>query len=56
MEDATAKAHFRSVDEHMARQPEAAQAVLRRLRRIIRRALPVAERARAKRAGAGRRG
>jgi uncharacterized protein YdhG (YjbR/CyaY superfamily) len=43
MEDAMAKAAFDSVDEYIARQGEDAQTVLRRVRGIIRKALPRAE-------------
>jgi len=39
------KTAFRSVDEYIASQPEAAQGVLRRVRRIIRKAVPGAEEA-----------
>ena len=38
-----AKTNFKSVDEYMATQPEAVQAVLGRVRSIIRKALPGAE-------------
>ena len=38
-----AKTDFRSVDEYIASQPEATQAVLKRVRSIIRKALPGAE-------------
>jgi uncharacterized protein YdhG (YjbR/CyaY superfamily) len=38
-----AKTSFRSVDEYIASQPEAAQAVLERVRSIIRNAVPGAE-------------
>jgi uncharacterized protein YdhG (YjbR/CyaY superfamily) len=38
-----AKTSFRSVEEYIASQPEAAQAVLKRVRSIIRKALPRAE-------------
>jgi len=38
-----AKTNFKSVDEYMATQPEAVQAVLERVRSIIRKALPGAE-------------
>ena len=38
-----AKTAFKSVDEYIASQPEAAQSVLRRVRSTIRRALPAAE-------------
>jgi len=37
------KTNFQSVDEYIASQPEATRAVLRRVRGIIRRALPKAE-------------
>jgi uncharacterized protein YdhG (YjbR/CyaY superfamily) len=40
-----AKAGFKSVDEYIASQPEAAQAVLERVRKTIRKALPGAEEA-----------
>jgi uncharacterized protein YdhG (YjbR/CyaY superfamily) len=40
-----AKTNFRSVDDYIAPQPEAAQAVLERVRSIIRKALPAAEEA-----------
>ena len=36
-------AHFSSIDEYIAAQPEAVQAVLRHVRAIIRRALPGSE-------------
>jgi len=38
-----AKTGFKSVDEYIASQPEAAQGVLKRVRRSIRKALPGAE-------------
>ena len=38
-----AKTNFRSVDDYIASQPEATQAVLKRVRGIIRKALPAAE-------------
>lgn len=38
-----AKTNFTSVDEYIAAQPEAAQRVLERVRRIIRKAVPAAE-------------
>lgn len=38
-----AKTDFQSVDEYLAAQPEAAQAILRRVRAAIRKALPDAE-------------
>ena len=38
-----AKTGFKSVDEYIASQPEAAQGVLERVRRIIRKAVPGAE-------------
>jgi uncharacterized protein YdhG (YjbR/CyaY superfamily) len=38
-----AKTDFRSVDEYIATQPEAAQAVLQQVRSAIRKALPLAE-------------
>ncbi|HET9765665.1 MAG TPA: DUF1801 domain-containing protein [Thermoanaerobaculia bacterium] len=38
-----AKTDFQSVDEYLAAQPEAAQAILRRIRAAIRKALPDAE-------------
>ena len=37
------KTNFKTVDEYIGAQTEAAQAVLRRLRSIIRKALPRAE-------------
>jgi uncharacterized protein YdhG (YjbR/CyaY superfamily) len=40
-----AKTGFRSVDEYITSQPEAAQGVLERVRRTIRKALPGAEEA-----------
>ena len=40
-----AKTNFRSVDDYIASQPEATQAVLERVRSIIRKALPAAEEA-----------
>ncbi|HET9742209.1 MAG TPA: DUF1801 domain-containing protein [Terriglobales bacterium] len=39
----TTKMNFRTVDEYIEAQPEATQAVLRRVRRAIRKALPKAE-------------
>jgi uncharacterized protein YdhG (YjbR/CyaY superfamily) len=38
-----AKTNFKSVDEYIAAQPEAAQAVLNRVRRVLLKALPGAE-------------
>ena len=38
-----AKTNLRSVDDYIASQPEATQAVLKRVRGIIRKALPAAE-------------
>ena len=38
-----AKTNFRSVDDYIASQPEATQTVLKRVRSIIRKALPAAE-------------
>ena len=38
-----ASTDFRSVDEYIASQPEAAQRILERVRRIIRKAVPAAE-------------
>ena len=38
-----AKTDFKSVDEYIASQPEAVQAVLRRVRSAIRKAVPAAE-------------
>jgi len=40
-----AKADFKSVDEYIARHPEEVQAILRRVRSIIRKTLPGAEEA-----------
>jgi uncharacterized protein YdhG (YjbR/CyaY superfamily) len=40
-----AKTAFKSVDEYIAAQPEALQAVLRRVRNAIRKAVPEAEEA-----------
>jgi uncharacterized protein YdhG (YjbR/CyaY superfamily) len=40
-----AKTNYKSVDYYIAAQPEAAQAVLQRVRSIIRRAVPTAEEA-----------
>jgi uncharacterized protein YdhG (YjbR/CyaY superfamily) len=39
----TAKTDFKSVDEYIASQPEAARAVLERVRNVIRKTLPGAE-------------
>lgn len=38
-----ARTHFKSVDEYIATHPEEVQAVLRRVRRAIRKAVPEAE-------------
>jgi uncharacterized protein YdhG (YjbR/CyaY superfamily) len=43
MEDAMATAASESVDEYIARHPEEVQAILRRVRSIIRKAVPSAE-------------
>jgi uncharacterized protein YdhG (YjbR/CyaY superfamily) len=42
-EDAMAKSDFKSVDEYIATRPEDVQAILQRVRRTIRKAVPGAE-------------
>jgi uncharacterized protein YdhG (YjbR/CyaY superfamily) len=43
MEDAMAKADFKSVDEYIARHPDEVQAILQRVRSTIRKAVPGAQ-------------
>jgi uncharacterized protein YdhG (YjbR/CyaY superfamily) len=43
MEDAMAKADFKSVDEYIARHPDEMQAILQRVRSTIRKAVPGAQ-------------